>query len=74
MEAAVYSQDGEALEEQYGEQYDDGVKMVFAVQGKMLSKLHIYLRDESHEMELIKAVNEQEAKEKSILDAEVDLK
>lgn len=48
--------------------------MFLAVQGKTLSKLHIYLGDESHEMELIKAENEQEAKEKSILDAEVDLK
>lgn len=74
VEAAAYNQDGEALEEQYGVQYDDGVKTVFAIQGKTLSKLHIYLGDESHEMELIKAENEQEAKEKSILDAEVDLK
>lgn len=69
-ELAIYSQDKEALEEQYS----DETKTVFAVQGKTLSKLHIYMGDESHDMELIKAKNEQEAKKKSILDVEVDLK
>lgn len=70
FELAMYNQDKEALEWQYG----DETKAVFAVQGKTLSKLYIYMGDESREMELIKAKNEQEAKEKSILDVEVDLK
>lgn len=69
-ELAVYNQEGEALEMQYS----DNAKTVFAVQEHKLSKLHIYMGDEAHEMELIKAANEQEAKEKSILDVEVDLK
>lgn len=69
-ELAVYNQDGESLEMQYG----DEKKTVFAVQGHTLSKLHIYAGDKSHEMELIKAKDEQEAKEKSVLDAEVDLR
>lgn len=73
-EVVIYNQDNESLEEGGGEPYDNGMKYVFAVQGKTLSKLHIYMGDESQEMELIKAKNEQEAKEKSILDVEVDLK
>lgn len=75
-ELAIYNQDGESLAEQYGEilEEQDIIKNVFSVQGKTLSKLHIYVGDESHEMELIKAANEQAAKEKSILDVEVDLK
>lgn len=69
-EVVVYNQDQEALEFQYG----DATKTVFAVQGKSLSNLHVYMGDESQAMELIKAKNEQEAKEKSILDVEMDLK
>lgn len=42
-ELVVYNQDQEALEMQYG----DETKTVFAVQGKSLSKLHVYMGDES---------------------------
>ena len=69
-ELAMYNQDGESLEMEYC----DGTKTIFAVQGHELSMLHIYMGDESVDMGLIKAANEQEAKEKAILDAEVDLK
>ena len=69
-EFAMFNQDKEALEEQYG----DETKTVFAVQGKKISKLHIFMGDESHELELLKAKNEQEAKEMSILETEVNLK
>lgn len=68
-ELAVYNQDGEALEMQYG----DEEKTVFAVQGHELSKLHIYAADDSDEFGLIKAKSEQEALERSVLDAEVEL-
>lgn len=69
-EVVVYNQDQEALEFQHG----DATKTVFAVQGKSLSNLHVYMGDESQEMELIKAENKQEAKKKSILDVEVNSK
>ena len=68
-ELAAYNQDGEALEMQYG----DEEKTVFAVQGHELSKLHIYAADDSDEFGLIKAKSEQEALERSVLDAEVEL-
>lgn len=68
-ELAAYNQDGEALEMQYA----DEEKTVFAVQGHELSKLHIYAADDSGEFGLIKAENEQEALELSVLDAEVIL-
>lgn len=68
-ELAVFNQDGEALEMQFG----DETRTVFAVQEHELSKLHIYAGDESHAMELVKATNEQEAKEKSVMDVEIDL-
>lgn len=68
-ELAVYGPDGEALEMSYG----DPAKTVFAVQGHELSKLHIYAADDSDEYGLVKAENEQEAREMSVLDAEVEL-
>jgi len=67
-ELAVYGPDGQALEMRYG----DPVKTVFAVQEHELSKLHIYAADDSDEFGLIKAANEQEAKQLSVLDAEVE--
>ena len=68
-ELAVYNQDGEALEMQYG----DETRNVFAVQEHELSGLRIYMGDASSDLGLIKAADEQEAKERSILEAEVDL-
>lgn len=67
-ELAVYGPDGQALEMRYG----DPVKTVFAVQGHEFSKIHIYAADDSDEFGLIKAANEQEAKQLSVLDAEVE--
>lgn len=69
FEIAVYNQDGEALSPQYG---DDG-KFLFAVQDLDLQTLHIYLTDAGHEPELTKARDEQQAKDISILDAQIDL-
>lgn len=69
FETAVYNQDGVALEMQYG----DDEKYIFAVQDLDLQKLHIYLTNADHELELIKAENEQQAKELSVLDAEINL-
>lgn len=69
FETAVYNQDGEALAMQYG----GDEKCVFAVQDLDLQKLHIYLTDEAHSLDLMKAGNEQQAKERSILDAEIHL-
>ena len=68
-ELAVYNEKGEALEVRYS----DPVKTVFAVQEHELSKLHIYVADDADEFGLIKAANEQEAQELSVLDAEVEL-
>ncbi len=68
FELAVYNQDGEALAMQYG----DPQKTVFAVQGLELTKLHIYAADDSDAFGLIKAENEQEARDMSVLDAEVE--
>ena len=69
FETAVYNQDGQALSMQYG----DEEKCVFAVQDLPLETLHIYLADETQELGLIKAANEQEAKALSMLDAEINL-
>ena len=68
-ELAVYNEKGEALEARYS----DPVKTVFAVQEHELSKLHIYVADDADEFGLIKAANEQEARELSVLNAEVEL-
>lgn len=68
-ELAVFNQDGEPLETMYG----TNNRTLFAVQGHELSKLHIYMTDDSHEFELTKADTEQAAKELSILDVEIDL-
>lgn len=69
FETAVYNQDGQALSMQYG----DDRKCVFAVQDLDLQTLHIYLADESNELGLIKAADEQEAKKLSILEAQIQL-
>lgn len=69
FETAIFNQDGQALSMQYG----DDKKCIFAVQDLDLQTLHIYLADESNELGLIKAANEQEAKKLSILDAQITL-
>lgn len=67
-EVAVFDQDGKALEMSYG--YEN--RTVFAVQEHEISKLHIYMSGEAG-FDLIKAVDEKEAKQMSTLDAEVEL-
>lgn len=71
---AVYNEDGESIEAQYGGVGGTDAKTVFAIQGHELSKLHIYMSDEEHDMDLIKASDEEEAKENSLLDVKVNLK
>lgn len=68
-ELALFDQNGESLEMQYG--YEN--RTVYAVQEHELTDLHIYMTDESHIFELIKAADEKEAKRLSILDARLQL-
>ena len=68
-EAAVFSNDGKALEFQDQPELD---RMVYAVQGADVSKVHVYLGRTT--FDLLKATKEKRAQELSIVDAEIDIK
>lgn len=71
-EIAVFNQDGKALQMEGG----DPEKMIYAVQGMEITKLHIFMADGSSlgETSLINEGDVNAAKEVSVLDAEVDIK
>ncbi len=67
-EVAVFDQDQQPLEIRYGYQN----KTIFAVQGREITKLHIYMSDELT-FDLIKAVDENEAAQAAIFDVQLEL-
>lgn len=68
-EVAVFDQNGKSLERHFG--YEN--KTVFAVQENEITKLHIFMTDGSHDIDLIKAADEKEAQNLSIFDVELEL-
>lgn len=68
-EAAVFSNDGKALDFQ---DQPDTDRMVYAVQGADISKIHVYLGRTT--FDLLKATKEEKAQKLSIVDAQIAIK
>ena len=64
----MFDQDQQPLEIRYGYQN----KTIFAVQGREITKLHIYMSDELT-FDLIKAVDENEAAQAEIFDVQLEM-
>lgn len=71
-EVAVYNDKGQYMQWEK-EDGDDNSKEIFAVKGKDVSKLHIYMTtDEDHMFEAIKSTKKEEAAKIADFDVEVD--